>query len=193
MSTKEKYKESGLPKTPFLELNISFLDDDERFNIIINYLFDIEIIYKGNKKKSDGLGYKPGFYMEYFKPDLELPLERETDKMYITIRGFDGNRRVLMNPEFMKRINDPELSNNIYEKAILKRNIIETCINNLRGEEFRAILYYFLYPTSTLESKGISVKVAKNIYKFNQHWRVKKLKNSVRVLINEISIYQNKT
>jgi len=184
MSTKSKkiYNESATPDKPVLELKLAYFNDTERYDLIINYLFDMELVMK----RFPYIIYKPGYYLEPHKPDLEIEMKKETDKMYISIRGFDGNRRILMNPAFVKRINSLNLSGNYYDKAVIKRVLIENSFNNLK-EELKAIIFYFLYPTSTLESKGISQETAKIIGRIKyQRTRLKRMKTAIRALIQEI-------
>ena len=177
----KQYNKSGLVVKPDLELRLSYFGEKSSFDLILNYLFDLEVI----TKKTACVVYKPGFYMEPSKQDLELELKKETDKMYIAVRGFDGTRYIMMNPEFIKRLNKPGLSNNNYEKMVLKRALIETCFNNLE-EKYRAILIYFLCPYTTMESKGISNSTANKIRKNLQSTRVKKMFKAVNFLINGI-------
>ena len=182
---KKQYNESASLTKPDLELRLSYFGENSSFELILNYLFDLEVI----TKKTACIIYKPGFYMEPSKPDLELELKKETDKMYIAVRGFDGTRYIIMNPEFIKRLNKPELSNNYYDKIVLKRALIETCFNNLE-EKYRAILIYFLCPYTTMESKGISNSTASKIRKNVQSTRVKKMFKAVNFLINGIVCQQ---
>lgn len=175
-SKKKVFHESALPDKPFLSLRLSEFTEMEAYEVIRDYLFNCD--------------NTPGDYMHPKKPNLNVELHKQTDKMFITIMGMDGNRRIIMNPPFLERINIKELSGNIFDSKVLKRDIVEKAIENLREDLF-SILMFFLNPTTKIEKiSGVPKKEAVRILSNVPRTREKRLKKAIHGIINEIVIEQ---
>ena len=195
---------------PSKDLRLADYNQDERFKMLESYLFDIKVTYNKTGKKIY-TKYYPGLYMEDNKPDLEQILIPETDEMWITINNtlpvdpdlyktsikFGKTKYVsispstFMNPDFVNRINHKNLSGNLYDKLILKREDIMDCLNKLIAIH-RGILTSMLSPDTELETCGIDKQTCKRIESFTDTHKRTRLKQAILALCKGIVSYQEK-